>query len=129
MHGMPEQPRRRESDELEGRATKRETEGCRGAGETSTRPTGPTDERKDDTMAGIRVTATVVGNTLLLDQDVQLPDGARVEAELRLVENGEGVVIDDETAAELEQALKEADAGDFVTEEEVWAKFKARYGK
>ncbi len=29
---MPEEPRQRESDELEGRATKRETEGCRGAG-------------------------------------------------------------------------------------------------
>lgn len=80
-------------------------------------------------MAGMRVTATVVGNTLLLDQDVQLPDGARVEAELRLVENGEGVVVDDETAAELEQAHKEADAGDFVTEEEVWADIEARYGK
>ena len=107
-------------------------------------------------MAGMRVKATVVGNTLVLedgvtlpkestavdivmldadtetllrDQDVQLPDGARVEAELRLVENGEGVVVDDETAAELEQAHKEADAGDFVTEEEVWADIEARYGK
>ena len=53
-------------------------------------------------MTNMRVTATVVGNTL---------------------------VVDDETAAELAQALKEADAGDFVSEEEVWASIEARYGK
>lgn len=80
-------------------------------------------------MTAMRVTATVVGNTLVVDSSVELPEGTRVEVELHVVEGGEGVVVDDETAAELALALKEADAGDFVSEEEVWASIEARYGK
>lgn len=80
-------------------------------------------------MRAMRVKATVVGNTLVVDSDVQLPEGTRVEAELHVLEGSEGVTVDEETVQELEQALKEADAGDFVSEEEVWAGIEARYGK
>jgi predicted transcriptional regulator len=80
-------------------------------------------------MTAMRVTATVVGNTLVVDDSVELPEGTRVEVDFHVVEGGEGVVVDEETVAELEQALKEADAGDFVSEEEVWARIEARYGK
>lgn len=34
--------------------------------------------------------------------------------------------MDEETARELELAQQEADAGDFVSEEEVWADIEAR---
>jgi hypothetical protein len=80
-------------------------------------------------MTGMRVRATVVGNTLVVDNDVQLPEGARVEADLQMVDDGEGVEVDAETAAELELAHQEADAGDFVSEEEVWANLEARRQK
>lgn len=80
-------------------------------------------------MLGMRVKATVVGNTLVVDDDVQLPEGTRVEVDLQVMEGGEGVVLDEETVAELQQAIKEADAGDFVSEEDVWARIEARYGK
>jgi len=56
----------------------------------------------------------------VVDDDVVLPEGARVEGELRLVEAG-SVSVDAETAAELEKAHQEADAGDFVSAEEVFA--------
>ncbi|MER2565725.1 MAG: hypothetical protein ABTQ32_33690 [Myxococcaceae bacterium] len=80
-------------------------------------------------MTSMRVTATVVGNTLVVDSGVEFPEGARVEAELRLVDGGAGVVVDEETAAELELANQEADAGDFVSEEEVLASLRARRRK
>jgi hypothetical protein len=80
-------------------------------------------------MTAMRVTATVVGNTLVVDSGVEFPEGARVEAELRLVEGAAGVVVDEETAAELELAHQEADAGDFVSEEEVLASLRARRRK
>lgn len=75
-------------------------------------------------MHPMRVKATVVGNTLVVDDDVVLPDGARVEGELRLVEPG-SVRVDAETVAELEKAHQEADAGDFVSAEEVLARLEA----
>lgn len=77
-------------------------------------------------MTGIRVKATVVGNTLVVDNDVQLPEGARVEAELQMLDDGEGVEVEAETAAELELAHQEADAGDFVSEAEVLISLDAR---
>ena len=77
-------------------------------------------------MTPMQVKATDVGNTLVVDEDVHLPEGARVEGELQVVDGGEGVEVDDATAAELELAHREADAGDFVSEEEVWASLEAR---
>lgn len=58
-------------------------------------------------MAGMRVVkGKVVGNTVVVDE--KLPEGADVEV---CVEDG--FMPDEETARELAQALKEADAGDF----------------
>ncbi len=61
-----------------------------------------------------------------MDNDLELPEGARVEAELQMVDDCEGVEVDAEMAAELELAHQEADADDFVSEEEVWATLVAR---
>jgi predicted phage tail protein len=96
------------------------------ASEPGKRTTSCTDKGEGRTLTGMRVRATVVGNTLVLDNDLQLPEGARVEADLQMVNDDEGVEVDAETAAELELAHNEADAGDFVSEEEVWAGLKAR---
>ncbi len=72
----------------------------------------------------MRVKATVVGNTLVPDGDLELPEGTRVEAVLRIIDDG--VEVDDETAAELELGHQEADAGDFVTEEDLLASIDSR---
>ena len=79
-------------------------------------------------MDTMRVKVRVVGNTLVLDEDAQLPpEGVRLEAELRVVpEAAADFEMDEETEEDLVQALKEADAGDFVSEEEVLADFEAR---
>ena len=80
---------------------------------------------------GMRVKVRVVGNTLVLDEDAQLPpEGVRLEAELKVVpEAAADFEMDEETEEDLVQALKEADAGDFVSEEEVLADFEARRRK
>ena len=81
-------------------------------------------------MKAMRVKVHVVGNTLVLDEDVQLPpEGVRLEAELKLVDGADAWDMDEETAQDLMAALKEADAGDFVSEEEVWADINARLRK
>lgn len=75
-------------------------------------------------MATMRVKVRVVGNTLVVDKNVQLPpEGEELEAELRVVSDGQP---DEETVQELMAALKEADAGDLVSQEDVWARIKAR---
>lgn len=69
----------------------------------------------------MRVTGTVVGNTLVVDSDLLLPEGSRVEGDLQVLEAGAGIEVDAETVKELELAHQEADAGEFVTEEDVLA--------
>jgi hypothetical protein len=72
----------------------------------------------------MRVKVRVVGNTLVVDEDVQLPpEGAELEAELRIVSDGQP---DETTVQELMAAMKEAEAGDLISREEVWARIKAR---
>lgn len=81
-------------------------------------------------MTDMRVVkGKVVGNTVVLEE--VLPEGSDVDVVLRTVPsaNSEGVELDEETAQELMLALKEADAGDFVSEEEVLAQIEAQYGK
>ncbi len=81
-------------------------------------------------MTDMRVVkGKVVGNTVVLEE--VLPEGSDVDVVLRAVPRAEseGVEVDDETAQELMLALKEADAGDFVSEEEVLAQIEAQYGK
>ena len=71
-------------------------------------------------MAGMRVVkGRVVGNTVVVDE--KLPEGA--DAEVRVED---GFMPDEETAKELAHALKEADAGDFISEAEFWKQAKER---
>jgi len=76
-------------------------------------------------MMGMRVKVRVVGNTLVVDDDVQLPpEGAELEAELRVVSDGQP---DEETEQEILAAVKEADeGGEFVSSEELWASISSR---
>lgn len=60
-----------------------------------------------------------MGNTLVMDAGVSLPEGAEVEVDVLLRE--ESVEVDEATARELERAHEEADAGDFASEHEVAA--------
>lgn len=65
-------------------------------------------------MLGMRVVkGKVVGNTVLVDE--VLPQGAEVEVRL-----DDGFVPDEETAKGLATALKEAEAGDFISEADFW---------
>lgn len=74
-------------------------------------------------MLGLRVVkGKVVGNTVLVEE--ALPEGAEVEVRVE-----ESFVPDEETAKELAMALKEADAGDFVSEADFWKQMKARRQK
>lgn len=73
-------------------------------------------------MTRMRVKATVVGNTLVLEDGVTLPDGTEVE----VLTGDEGVHIDDATADELAEAMKEADTEEGVPAEEVFAALPPR---
>lgn len=68
-------------------------------------------------MEPMRVRARVVGNTLVLEDGVTLPEGTEVE----VLTSDEGVQIDDAAAAELAEAMKEADTEGGVPAEEVFA--------
>lgn len=76
-------------------------------------------------MLGMRAKVRVVGNTLVVDEDVKLPpEGVELEAELRVVSDGQP---DEETEREILAAVKEADeGGEFVSSEELWASIKGR---
>ena len=74
-------------------------------------------------MTAMRVVkGKVVGNTVLVEE--ALPEGAEVEVRV-----DDGFVPDEATAKELALALKEADAGDFVSEADFWKQMKARRQK
>ncbi len=73
-------------------------------------------------MTAMRVKATVVGNTLVLEDGVTLPEGTEVE----VLTDDEGVHIDDATAIELAEAMKEADTEEGVPAEEVFASLPPR---
>ena len=78
-------------------------------------------------MTDMRVVkGKVVGNTVVLEE--VLPEGSDVDVVLRALPSANSE-LDEETAQELMLALKEADAGDFVSEEEVLAQIEAQYGK
>lgn len=68
----------------------------------------------------MRVKARVVGNTLVVEAGVSLPEGAEVEVDV-LLRSEDSVEVDEATAKELELAHREADAGDFAGEHEVAA--------
>lgn len=74
-------------------------------------------------MIAMRVVkGKVVGNTVQVDEP--LPEGADVEVRV-----DDGFVPDEATAKELAQSLKEANAGDFVSEADFWKHVRARRRK
>jgi hypothetical protein len=75
----------------------------------------------------MRVKATVVGNTLVVDSDVGFPEGARVELVLRAVNEDDESTWDvsDEDWAELQTAMDEAETAEGITAEVALAELRA----
>jgi hypothetical protein len=71
--------------------------------------------------------ATVVGKTLVVDSDVGLPEGARVELVLRAVgEDDESTWdVSDEDWAELQTAMDEAETAEGIPAEVALAELRA----
>ena len=66
-------------------------------------------------MAGMRVKATVVGNTLVVADGVPLPEGTRVDVVLRAVEgDSDGWDLSDDEWAEIDESIAEADRGELI---------------
>lgn len=78
-------------------------------------------------MTAMRVKATVVGNTLVVDSDVGLPEGARVELVLRAVGDDDESTWDvsDEDWAELQTAMDEAETAEGIPAEVALAELRA----
>ena len=63
----------------------------------------------------MRVRATVVGNTLVVEEALPLPEGTRVDVVLRAAgDDSEGWDLSDEEWAELDAAQAEADRGELI---------------
>jgi len=78
-------------------------------------------------MTGMRVKATVVGNTLVVEDGVPLPEGTRVNVVLRAVgdEDAESWDLSDEEWAELDESIAEADRGELIPADVVLAELRA----
>lgn len=78
------------------------------------------------TMSSMRLKATVVGNTLVVDSEVGLPEGARVEVVVR-AEGAESATWDvsDDDWAELEAAAEEAETAEGLPAEAALAELRA----
>jgi len=78
-------------------------------------------------MTAMRMKATVVGKTLVVDSDVGLPEGARVELVLRAVgEDDESTWdVSDEDWAELQTAMDEAETAEGIPAEVALAELRA----
>ena len=78
-------------------------------------------------MTAMRVKATVVGNTLVVDSDVGLPEGARVEVMVRAVANDDESTWDvsDEDWATLQTAMDEAESTEGIPMEVALAELRA----
>jgi len=78
-------------------------------------------------MTAMRVKATVVGNTLVVDSDVGLPEGARVEVMVRAVANDDESTWDvsDEDWAALQTAMDEAESTEGIPLEVALAELRA----
>lgn len=78
-------------------------------------------------MTLMRVKATVVGNTLVVDSDIGLAEGARVEVVLRAVGDDDSSPWDvsDEDWAELQSAMDEAETAEGIPAEVALAELRA----
>ena len=72
-------------------------------------------------MTGMRVRGKVVGNVVVLEE--AMPEGTEVEV---VTADEAGVYVDDATAQELAQAMKEADTEEGVSVEEAFARLPPR---
>ncbi len=75
----------------------------------------------------MRVKATVVGNTLVVDTNVGLPEGARVELVMRAVNDGDESTWDvsDDDWADLQTAMDEAETAEGIPAEDALAELRA----
>ena len=78
-------------------------------------------------MQGMRVKATVVGNTLVVEDGVPLPEGTRVDVVvLRVVEaDSDGWDLSDDEWAEIDESIAEADRGELIPADVVLAELRA----
>lgn len=77
-------------------------------------------------MAAVRVKATVVGNTLVVEEGVPLPQGTRVDVVLRAAgDDAAGWDLSDEAWAELDESIAEADRGGLIPADVVLAELRA----
>ena len=76
-------------------------------------------------MLGMRVKATVVGNTLVVEDGVPLPEGTRVDVVLRAVGDADGWDLSDDEWAELDESVAEADRGELIPADLVLAELRA----
>lgn len=74
----------------------------------------------------MRAKAKVVGNTLVLEENLALPEGAEVDLVLRVVgDHAGGWDVSDEAWAELEASMEEAERGELIPAEAVLAELRA----
>ncbi len=81
-------------------------------------------------MTAMNVRVKVVGNTLVLQEPVELPDGAEFEGQLRLVARGqdEEVVVDEATERRLAAGIQQAQDGRVLEVGEVVQRMKKAAG-
>ncbi|MDP2273244.1 MAG: hypothetical protein Q8N23_13185 [Archangium sp.] len=77
-------------------------------------------------MLSMRVKATVVGNTLVVEDGVPLPEGTRVDVVLRAVgDEADGWDLSDDEWAAIDESIAEADRGELIPAEVVLAELRA----
>lgn len=77
-------------------------------------------------MLSMRVKAIVVGNTLVVEDGVPLPEGTRVDVVLRAVEDdADGWDLSDDEWAEIDESIAEADRGELIPADVVLAELRA----
>ena len=77
-------------------------------------------------MLSMRVKATVVGNTLVVEDGVPLPEGTRVDVVLRAVgDDSDGWDLSDDEWAEIDESIAEADRGELIPADVVLAELRA----
>lgn len=77
-------------------------------------------------MPRMRVKATVVGNTLVVEEGVPLPEGTRVDVVLRASgDDADGWDLSDSEWAEIDESIAEADRGELIPAEAVLAELRS----
>lgn len=83
-------------------------------------------DEEGTTTLGMRVRAIVVGNTLVVEDGVPLPEGTRVDVVLRAVEDdSDGWDLSDDEWAEIDESIAEGDRGELIPADVVLAELRA----